>query len=321
MSLFEPNQWEAWAKQWGLMHHSQRGQLVRNEWMIGAHHGYLLRIEWIGGMEFYVLVRFPKQADPAALRERLLNDPALATLPRHPGLTFIVEETSLIWQRALPWNKPTVQTLQRWVEQLLTGLAAAVPTFDGRCEQCGSAGASFLAVDGIPGYLCGLCQDRLRTEGQLAERRYATQEANYAGGALLGGAAAAAGGGGWALLAIATQRISALEAIGVLEALGIAWMVSWAYVKGAGKIDRAGQLICAALTMAAVVLGDVLFYAQLIHRDNPDVPFGLEGGWTALLAAPHQLAIDLLFGLGGVLYVFKRLQRPQLTPTIERASP
>ena len=44
MGVLERSQWEQWARDWGLAHHPQRGNLIRDEWLVGARHGYLLRI-------------------------------------------------------------------------------------------------------------------------------------------------------------------------------------------------------------------------------------------------------------------------------------
>jgi hypothetical protein len=170
--------------------------------------------------------------------------------------------------------------------------------------------------ENVPVYLCTSCQERYVAEGTIAQRHYEQAEANYALGAVYGSLAAALGGGSWAALAIFTQRIYALVSI------GIAWFVAWTYYQGAKKIDRIGQLIGAVLTIAGVVFGEVLYYAYLVHRDNPDVPFRLDVGWAVFLQVlqdePRQVVISLVFSLVGVWYVFRFLQQPRLKPKIDR---
>jgi hypothetical protein len=323
MGLLEKSQWQEWARQWGLTHHPQRGGFARNEWLVGSYRGHLLRIGWAGdyGSELYVLIRFPKQQDALHLHERLLHDPQLETLPgwkKKRTLNLIVEESSVLWKRSAAWGRPRTEVIQQWVEQLLQALSKYVQPFDGHCEQCGGSGVKqyVLIEQVLPVYWCSACQDRLVTEGAMAERKYAQLEANYTLGALYGLGAAVVGGGGWALLAIGTRRIYALAAI------GIAWLVAWAYYKGAGKIDRLGQAIGAVLTLAGVVFGEVLFYAQMVHTHQPEIPFRIDVGWQVFVQVlqenPGEPIMSLLFGLIGVWYIFRFLRRPRFTPKIER---
>jgi hypothetical protein len=151
----------------------------------------------------------------------------------------------------------------------------------------------------------------------MAQRRYEQAEANYFLGALYGLAGSAVGGTAWALLAITTQRIFALVAI------GMAWLVAWAYVKGAAKIDMPGKLIGALLTMAGIVIGDSVFYAQVVHATQPDILFHVGIGWQVFLevltTSPRELAGEFIFGLIGVWYVFRYLEKPRFKPQIEQA--
>lgn len=322
MGLLERSQWKEWAQQWGLQHHPQRGWAVRNEWVVGAHKGYLARIGWRGnyGSELSVLIRFPKQEDLVRVRERVLRNPDLTGLPgwrKDKASGLQVDESSLLWTRSFPWSRPKTPTIQEWVERLIRALSEIVAPFDRRCEECRSSSVNeYVLLEDIPVYLCTTCQERLVAEAAMAERRYEQITANYGLGTVYGSLAAILGGGCWALLAVWTQRIYAAVAI------GIAWLVAWSYSQGAKKIDRVGQVIGAGLTVAGVVLGDVSYYAFLVHERNPEIPFRLDVGWRVFVRVlqqrPGEVVISLLFGVLGVWFCFRFLRQPRFKPKIER---
>ena len=323
MGLIERSEWEPWARAWGLTHEPQRGKFVRNEGLVGSHNGYLLRVGWGGeyGSQLIVLVRFPKVSqDLKALREQLLRDPVLSTLPgwkkRATGVQL--EPSNLVWQPAFAFRRPKAAEIQAWVDRILQHLPMAVKPFSGQCEQCGASGVErHVLMERVPVYLCTSCQGRLASEGDLQQRRYEQLEANYLLGALYGMGGSVAGGIAWALLAVATKRVYAAVAI------GMAWLVAWAYVKGAKKIDGLGKLIGAALTMGGVAVGDVILYASMVHATRPEIPFHLGIGWQVLLDvlthSPGDLAGEIVFGLIGVWYIFRYLEKPRFKLKIEQA--
>jgi hypothetical protein len=325
MALFKRSHWAGWARDWGLAHRPQGGMSAQNEWVAGPYRGYLLKVGWRGrhGAELVVMFRFPRQEDPGRIRERLRRLPSLTALPgwsRNSGASVVVEASSLLWRSSFHWRRPQTERIQGWVERLAQALSEQVAPFDGRCEECHSSGANQpVLIEEVPAYLCAACQERLVAEGAAAERRYEQMEANYALGALYGGLAAAVGGGCWALLGIVTGWVFAFVA------LGIAWLVAWAYHRGAGKIDGRGRVIAASLAVAGVVFGEVLYYAYAVHQVSPSTPFRLDAGWHALLRVlrerPGQIAVPLAFGLVGALYVLHRLGRPRFQPHIERPFP
>lgn len=318
MSVFAQSEWKSWALQWNLTHIPQKGKLVLNEGLVGAHRGYLIRLGWAGeyGNQLYIMIRFPKQPDAQALKDRWLQNARLAELPGGAKALrrwLTVAPSNLLWKRVISWKRPKTEQVQRWVERLIDAVSSTVPAFDGRCEQCRTnTVSSYVLVEQLPVYVCGTCQAQWHSEADMAQRKYDRTEANYAAGALFGAVAAAAGGGAWAGLAIATQRVYALVAI------GIAWLVGKAYYMGAQKIDRAGQAIASALTVAGILFGDVIFYAYLAHKYRPDIPFRLDVGWMVLRSQPGESASSVLFGLLGVWYVLKWLQKPRFAPKIEQ---
>jgi hypothetical protein len=351
MGVFSKHGWKDWARQWGLTYHAPRFLGSIREWMVGSYRGYLIKAGWVGDrhLEFYALIRFPKVPDPSVIRQRLLEDAALADLPgwskikpadgaKPAGLVavpsgsavklaranlvgsrpLIVDDTSVVWTRPCPWRRPSAEQLQGWVEKLVVSLSQTTRAFDGHCEQCGrTLGERFAMVNDVPVHLCETCQQDLVQKGRMAEHEYEQGEANHVLGALYATAAAAVGGALWALIAYGTGRMFALVAI------GIAVLVGFAYRLGARKMDLAGQVVGVALTLAGVLFGDLLFYAALVMRQRPEVGFRLDAGWLVFMKVlerdPGDTLFSLLFGLVGSIYVARMLARPRFVPKIEPA--
>ncbi len=349
MGMFSKQGWKDWAREWGLTYHAPRFLGSTREWMVGSYRGYLIKAGWLGDrhLEFYALIRFPKLLDPVIVRQRLLDDVTLADLPgwskikpadasKRPALLavpnggavqiartsvvgakpLLVDDSSILWTRPCPWRRPGAEQLRSWVEKLIVALSQTTRGFEGRCEQCGrTLGQRFVVVDGAPVHLCETCQADLVQKGRMAEQAYEQGEARHTLGATYATVAALVGGAVWALIAILTQHMFALTAI------GIAMVVGFAYRLGARKVDFAGQVIGVALTLAGVLFGDILFYAALVMQRWPQTGFRLDAGWavfTRVLAkAPGDILFSLLFGLIGAVYVVRMLARPRFVPKIE----
>jgi hypothetical protein len=340
MSLFLKNQWQEWAREWGLAHTPHRGWLYPTERVIGERKGLLIRVRW-GTREnpgLIACVRFPRTVDVERLRQALIEDDSLDALPgkgsarrkmalegvakkvlwtRRPP-EFILGDRSLVWRRAFPWSAPKAEHVASWVDVLVAAVARATPVFDGRCESCGAGVVRhYVVVDDLPMMMCAACQQRLRAEGEMADRTYDMIEIRHAAGAARALAAAAGGAVAWAAIGALTERMFAAAAI------GIGALVAWAYRKGAGRVDHAGRVIAAALTLSSVVLGEILLYAWWVAKANPAVGFRLDAGWYVYvqtwLKDPGQEILSLVFALVGAWVASKALQRPKLRATIESA--
>jgi len=338
MSIFLKDQWQEWARDWSLAHHPEKGWTRRTEWIVGERKGLLVRVSW-GPQEnpgLFVLVRFPRTADPERLRQALIDDPTLDVLPgkgaarrkmdietgakkmvRLGGIPeFTLTQNSLTWRRIIRWSAPKPAPLQSWVDALVTAVARATPAFDGRCEVCSTGSASrYVLVNDVPMMMCASCQQRLSAEGEMAERTYEMSEARHIPGVALGMAAALIGAAAWASIEIVTDRIFAAAAI------GIGALVAWAYKRGAGRVDVAGRVIAAALTLVSVTLGEVAIFAWMVMKARPEVGFNLEAGWWVYLKmwsdSPGSEAITILFALVGAWVAAKALERPKLRARIE----
>lgn len=149
----------------------------------------------------------------------------------------------------------------------------------------------------------------------MAERTYDSIEVRYLAGATSGLAATVAGAAAWAAIGALTERMFAAAAI------GIGALVAWAYRQGAGRVDRAGRVIAAGLTLLSVVAGEILLYAWWVAKAQPEAGFRLDAGayvyaqtWAK---SPGQEIMALFFGVLGAWVASKALQRPKLRAHIE----
>jgi len=339
VSLLPRNEWQSWAQEWGLVHHPQKGWIYRNEQVVGLYKGVLVQAGWGGenNLSLIVRLRFPRTTNPEVVKQALVEDPSLDSMPGHGAKRakmaietgpqkrvriggipeFTLTDTSLVWFRAASLNGPKPRQVPEWVGLLAAALARATPGYDGRCEQCGTDGVKqFVLLDESPAMICPSCRQRLRAEGEMAERAYNMTEARHLPGALLGAGAAVVGAVAWAFFAGLTQRIFAFGAI------GIGALIAWAYRRGAGRVDGLGRAIGAALTLVSVVLGQVLFYAWAVAQSRPRVGSQLDAGLAVYLATwrehPGTEVIVLLFGLVGAWVATRALQRPRQSVVVRQ---
>jgi hypothetical protein len=261
MSLFPKSEWMDRAREWGMEHLPQKGRLFRDESVVGIRDGRLVQVGWGGEnrSSLVVLIRFPRVERIERLRDALIADPALDTLPgkaakrrkvttqmtsktspirkRRRMPEFTLNESALRWVRQFPISSPKSATVRTWVETLLGAIGRATHPFDGHCERCNAANLrGFVLVDGIPMILCS-CQQHLRAEGEMAERSYELQVANHMAGAVLAPAVAVVGAIAWAIMAAVTGEIYA--AVAIVTGL----VVGRAYRRGAGRVDASGRLM------------------------------------------------------------------------------
>jgi hypothetical protein len=339
MPMFLKNQWVEWARDWGLAHQPMKA-FQHTERVAGERNGYLIRIGWGTDRNpgLITCVRFPRAADPGRIRQALIDDASLDTLPgkgsgrrkmaietgppkafrwgRRPE--FVLTNNSLVWQRTFPWSTPKAARVQSWVDALVAAIARVTPGFAGRCETCATGEArQYVLVDDMPTMMCTSCQQRLRAEGDMADRTYEMIEVRHLPGTVLGLGAALGCAVAWAGIGALTERIFAAAAV------GIGAFVAFAYRHGAGRVDGAGRVIGGSLTLLSVVVGEVLLLTWWVSKAMPNIGFNLEIGWLSYLKiwveAPGQEAVPMLFGLVGAWVATRALQRPKLHARIEPA--
>jgi hypothetical protein len=126
MSLFPKSEWTDWAREWGMEHLPQKGRLFRDESVVGVRDGRLVQVSWGGENKasLIVLIRFPRVEGIEGLRDALIADSTLDTLPgkgakrrkmtiprttktspirrRQPLPEFTLDESGLTWARQFP---------------------------------------------------------------------------------------------------------------------------------------------------------------------------------------------------------------------------
>lgn len=338
MSIFQKkSQWQEWAREWGLTHNPHTGWTQNNEHVIGKRKGLLVRVGWgTDDNPLIATIRFPRTANLERLRNALIDDTTLDALPGRGSARrkmevesgtkkmirigsppeFRLTDTSLIWHRTFSLMAPKPGQVQEWVDALVTAVGRATPAFDGHCESCSTGTAKdYVVVDELPVWLCSSCVQKLKTEGEMADRTYDMSEARHVPGALLAVVAAVVGAAAWAAVGAITNRTFAAAAI------GIGFIVALGYRQGAGRVDGLGRAIAALLTLASVVLGEVSLYAWWVAKERPEIGFNLDAGLFVYLKAwaerPGSEFITLAFGLAGAWYATRALQRPKLHANIE----
>lgn len=340
MSFLLKDQWRSWAAEWGLTHVPEKGWLRRTERVLGPRKDLLFRVSWGKDDDpgLNVTIRFPRTLDPQGLREALIANAALDVLPGKgaarrkmavetgPKKTvrigsrpeFLLNEDRLVWRRTFAFHVPKPAQIQAWVDALVEAIGRATPRFGGDCETCATGRVSgYVVVDEYPMMMCATCQQRLRTEGEMANRAYEMTEARHLNGAALGAIGMVLGAIAWAGIGALTHRMFAVAAIGI----GV--MVAFGYRFGAGRVDVTGRVIAAALTVGSVVLGEIVLLAWWIAERFPNIGFDLDAGWLAYqktwAVSPAEEAIPLFFGLVGAWVASQALQKPRLAATIQQA--
>lgn len=341
MSLFLKNQWQQWARQWGATHVPEKGWMHRTERVLGMRNGLLFRVHWGPDEDpgLHVLIRFPSVENVERLRDSLVGDSTLDALPAKgaprrkmqmdSGKTqmvrwnarpeFLLGPTSLVWRRKYAFKAPKPAQIQAWVDALIESIVRSTPGFRGQCETCPAGQVQkFVVVDEQPMMMCTTCQQRLKIEGEMAERAYEMTEAQHLNGALLASGAAIVGGIVWAGVGALTHRVFAMAAI------GIGALVAWAYRRGAGRVDAVGRVIGAVLTVSSVALGEVLYYSIWVAQQRPDIGFRLDTGWYAYMftwaKSPGEEAMPMIFSLVGAWVAMKALEKPKLAAKLEEPS-
>ena len=291
------SKWNDWAREWGLAHYPETGWLRRTERVLGQHRGLLIRVNWGSDQNpgLNVLVRFPKSPNLERVRDALIADAGLDLLPGkgaarrkmklegtgpkfHLGglPEFYLGDNGLLWRRTFAFKEPSATQVKGWVDALVAAVARATPPFDGRCETCATGVArQYVVANGVPTMMCTSCQQELQAAGDMAERTYDLSEARHVPGFALATVGALLGALAWAAIGAATQRIFAAAAI------GIGALIAWAYKMGAGRVDAIGRAVAVCLTIASVVLGEVLLLTWWVKQSNPAVGFNLDAVWYA----------------------------------------
>lgn len=188
--------------------------------------------------------------------------------------------------------------LQSHVDALLGAVRRAVPAPPNVCASCGSANPGEpILVNGLATRICDACIENVTSAAEQAQAAYDALPTRWGLAVPVGLGVGLLGSLAWAGIAIGTNSMFWLLAIGVGIAVGVAT------VKAAGKGGRLVQLFAAMVTVASVVFGNILIYAYQVNEAVQAE--GEEVDWLAFITYIPQMLVaggsDTAFAIGGGL--------------------
>lgn len=284
---------------------------------LGARDGYVMAIGFDHsreGAKVGVLLRFKKVAEPESLKAALKE--SLNLTGKKPGKLGGVGSDFLRWEWKYSFTKPKAEEVAKLADSLRDALKPLAPGFDGRCEHCGSSSASSLTLmNGVPGYFCSSCQQKIHEELDRAAMDYEAIEPNYPNGVALGIGAAVLGGIAWGVVAYA------LNYIFLYGAILIGYLVARGVIKGTRKVTLFGQCLIPVLTVASVLFGDAIFFTLVVMKSE-NVAFSgqlLQAVLTHLweIELKGSGVLSLFFALVGAGYALYAARKPKFKAVFE----
>ncbi|HWY71500.1 MAG TPA: hypothetical protein VNX88_22725 [Terriglobales bacterium] len=238
------------------------------------------------------MVCFRKQGDVRQL------EAALKDLPEFKGFavrkTIKVQNDQAVFSWPYTLKKPSSETVVALLDSVIGVIKQFVPAHDGKCDDCQIATVSNVTlVNNIPGFHCTGCQTRLSEAKEREAAEYASRSARFPQGILFGAAAAAAFALAWTVLLgwIELGSNTWYPKLHIAVSLLASMFVAWAFFKGAGKVNRTGQLLAVVLTLLGKFGGDAIFYARVL-ADQWHIPLSSH---VIAFAITHFWALKLTF--------------------------
>ena len=284
---------------------------------MGARDGYVTAIGFDRsreGAKVVILLRFKKVTEPETLKAALKGSPDLAG--KKPGKLGALGNDFLRWEWKYSFAKPKAEEVAKLADSLRQALKSLTPGFDGRCEHCASSSTSSLTLmNGLPGYFCSGCQQKIHEELDRAAMDYEAIEPNYPNGLVLGIGAAVLGGIAWGVVAYAINYIF------LYGAILIGYLVAKGVIKGTRKVTLFGQILIPLLTVASVLFGDAIFFTLIVMK-NEKVAFSGQL-LQAVLAHLWEIemkgngVLSLIFALVGAGYAVYAARKPKFKAAFE----
>ena len=217
------------------------------------------------------------------------------------------------------FQRPGADAVAGELEALIRGVSLASPVAPARCRLCGSdSGADPVLVNDVVDRVCPSCAERLQHEARQASVRYDEAPMNLALAVAAAAVLEVAGAAAWAAIAIATNRVFWLVAVGIGLAIG------WTTTRAAGKGGRVVQILGAGATVVSVLMGELFLVAY--HVQQQARRGGQQVDWAAFAAdIPNifwLLGTQTLFALGGGLigawYAARLAARPTMDVRVEK---
>ena len=224
----------------------------------------------------------------------------------------------LTWQRAKGlFRTPKPEDTAGEVKALLGELKTVVPAPGLGCRLCPATPVEPVLVNGLVDRLCPACLKKLQELGRQADQAYEQLPLNLPMAVLSAVLLAGAGAALWATVAIATDRMFWLLAIGI--GVGIAWGT----VKAAGRAGMEVQVLVGVSTLLSVLLGEVLFIAHIVQKQAEQS--GGQVNWvlfaravpSLLVGAGAATAFTVMGALFGAWTGMKSSSKPKLEVEVE----
>jgi len=254
----------AWAKTFNSDKQTSKGTAI------GIRNRYIVSLGLISvgnNKSVGILIRYPETTSTSALQEELTALPALK--PFRKTLKVGSSGVGVAWPYS--WKKPKPEEVTAVVELLLATVAKHVAAFDGKCEDCHSKSASeVVLMNGMPGYHCAACQERVTEEKRRQQEEYRARTANYLLGLLAGVGMALLIGIFWGLVVggIDGDGKTWSPKLHMLGGFVVGCAVSYVYFRAAGKVDRLGQGLAILLSVAGKWWGDAIYYGMIITHQH-----------------------------------------------------
>lgn len=290
---------------------------------LGERDGYLVTVSTgaSGGAEAVLeIIRYGDPGRDPAVRDALGRSPELARLGIRPKRIQVAGGVLVHRRTRRMFRSLKGEAIAADVEALLRAVKQVAPAPPPRCRSCGSEGGHApILVNGVADRLCPACVERMQQEAKRASQAYDELPLRTGSMVLAALALAIVAAGVWAAIAITTNRMFWVVAIGAGALIG------WGTTKAAGRGGRAVQVVAVAFTLGAVLLGQVFLLGW--HFQQYAQQRGLTVNWERFAAHVPQLlwntGFDTLFALGGglfgALYAARQAAKPRIELDVRRS--
>jgi hypothetical protein len=241
--------------------------------LIGIRNGFFICAGPLAGQSgrIGVIARFKGCADSKALLNGLKQNPAMKKM-------YMVWNAQVTSPQTVLWSfgKPLRFKKEEFaaaIEAFVQTVAQFATPFDvSKCESCNATVQQLVLANGNPTSMCAACQSRAEQEKETERKQYEASDSTLPKAFIYGLGAAVLSGALWAVLAwwdYDTAKNTYHPKLHMVFAALIALAVAYAIKVGVGRINIAACIMASVLTAVGKIVGDVLFFGQLMaHEQN-----------------------------------------------------
>jgi hypothetical protein len=205
-------------------------------------------------------VTFPRKEDTERVSQHL-DKKALLSIVGAMGNMQV--QPGIVSLMVVPkWKTPELSQVKALLDTVINVLSANTPPYLNECEECGDSSAEVILVNGLPELKCTRCTNRIRWKRKDVQLKWESKKPNYGKGMTYALIAVFISAFAWALIAYAFQIIIFYG--GFL----IGMFVGYTMAYGTEKITGEVIALAVGLTLAAVILGEVLYVAFMLIGDG-----------------------------------------------------